>query len=126
LRRFAETRPVHGECGGYMVLGRALTDGSGQTHEMVRLLSHSTSFAVRKMHLGYRRATLLSDTPLGPPDTRLRGHEFHYATLSDPGTDEAFATLADATGAPLGAAGSRRAQVSGSFFHLIAQEEQLV
>ena len=26
LRAFAETRPVHGECGGYMALGTALVD----------------------------------------------------------------------------------------------------
>jgi cobyrinic acid a,c-diamide synthase len=123
LRRFAETRPVHGECGGYMILGAGLTDASGQTHEMVRLLNHSTSFAARKMHLGYRRATLLSDSALGMQGTSLRGHEFHYATVSDPGDNEAFAALSDASGAPLGAAGSRRGHVSGSFFHLIAQEE---
>ena len=30
LRRFAETRPVHGECGGYMVLGESLEDAAGQ------------------------------------------------------------------------------------------------
>ena len=29
LRSFAETRPVHGECGGYMVLGTALVDADG-------------------------------------------------------------------------------------------------
>ena len=28
LRRFAETRPVHGECGGYMVLGESLEDAA--------------------------------------------------------------------------------------------------
>lgn len=126
LRRFAETRPVHGECGGYMVLGTALTDASGQTHEMVRLLGHATSFAARKMHLGYRRATLLASGPLGPAGTTLRGHEFHYATLSDPGPDAAFVELEDAAGAALGQAGSRRGLVTGSFFHLIAQEEQSV
>lgn len=123
LRTFAETRPVHGECGGYMVLGGALTDASGQTHEMVRLLGHDTSFAVRKMHLGYRRATLLADGALGPAGAWLRGHEFHYATVCVPGSDAAFVQLEDAMGAALGAAGSRRGQVSGSFFHLIAQEE---
>ena len=123
LRAFAETRPVHGECGGYMVLGRALTDASGQTHEMVRLLGHATSFAVRKMSLGYRRATLLASGPLGAAGTALRGHEFHYATLSDPGADAAFVALADAAGRALGVAGSRRGHVTGSFFHLIAQEE---
>ena len=123
LRAFAETRPVHGECGGYMVLGAGLTDASGQTHEMVRLLNHTTSFAVRRMHLGYRRAKLLSDNPLGARGARLRGHEFHFSTLSDPGDDAAFAQLSDAKGLSLGAAGSRRGLVSGSYFHLIAQEE---
>ena len=29
LRRFAQTRPVHGECGGYMVLGESLEDADG-------------------------------------------------------------------------------------------------
>src|SRR5262249_21256223 len=29
LRRFAETRPVHGECGGYMVLGQSIEDADG-------------------------------------------------------------------------------------------------
>ena len=32
LRRFARARPVHGECGGYMALGAALTDASGARH----------------------------------------------------------------------------------------------
>ena len=65
LRRFAETRPVHGECGGYMVLGESLEDAAGQHHAMAGLLGHATSFAKRKLHLGYRTARLLSDTVLG-------------------------------------------------------------
>ena len=50
--RFAATKPVHGECGGYMVLGETLEDAEGVTHEMAGLLSHRTSFARRKMNLG--------------------------------------------------------------------------
>ncbi len=65
LRRFAETRPVHGECGGYMVLGQSLEDAAGRQHAMAGLLGHTTSFAKRKLHLGYRSARLLSDTVLG-------------------------------------------------------------
>ena len=38
LRNFAETRPIHGECGGYMVLGTSLTDAGGTTHAMAGLL----------------------------------------------------------------------------------------
>lgn len=121
LARFAETRPVHGECGGYMVLGRSLTDAEGTAHPMAGLLDVATSFARRRMTLGYRTATLLADGPLGPAGTVLKGHEFHYATIADPGTDPAFATVTDAYGAAPAPAGSRRGLVSGSFFHAIAR-----
>jgi cobyrinic acid a,c-diamide synthase len=118
LRRFAETRPVHGECGGYMVLGTGLTDADGRRHAMTSLLSHSTSFAKRRLHLGYRLAVLTD-----PAATRIRGHEFHHSTLADPGDDAPYADLSDAAGTPLGPAGGRRGYVSGSFFHVIATEE---
>ena len=58
-------RPVHGECGGFMVLGRALEDADGVTHPMAGLLGHVTSFAKRRMNLGYRQARLLADAPIG-------------------------------------------------------------
>jgi cobyrinic acid a,c-diamide synthase len=120
LRRFAETRPVHGECGGYMVLGQSLEDAQGRQHAMTGLLGHATSFAKRKLHLGYRSARLIADTTLGRRDTILRGHEFHYATLTSAGDDEPFAELADAEGRGLGNAGGRRGRVTGTFFHAIA------
>ncbi len=121
LRRFAQTRPVHGECGGYMVLGQSLEDAQGKQHAMVGLLAHSTSFAKRKLHLGYRLARLLSDSVLGRAGTELRGHEFHYATLTAAGDDDGFAECSDAEGKPLGRNGGRRGRVSGTFFHAIAQ-----
>nr|WP_321985825.1 cobyrinate a,c-diamide synthase [uncultured Lichenicoccus sp.] len=120
LRRFADTRPVHGECGGYMVLGEALEDGQGVAHRMAGLLGHSTSFARRRLALGYREATLAQSTVLGPAGAVLRGHEFHYARVTEPGADPCLATLRDATGGELGGAGGVRGTVSGSFFHAIA------
>jgi cobyrinic acid a,c-diamide synthase len=120
LRTFAQTRPVHGECGGYMVLGQSLEDASGKAHAMAGLLGHATSFAKRKLHLGYRTARLLADGVLGAKDTLVRGHEFHYATLAAPGDDETLAELHDGEGKPLGKAGGRRGNVSGTFFHAIA------
>ena len=125
LRDFARERPVHGECGGYMVLGQAITDAAGERHPMAGLLGHETSFARRRMTLGYREARLLSDGPLGPAGTLLRGHEFHYATES--GSEAAgarFAALCDGNGKALGEAGGRRRLVSGSFFHAIARAER--
>jgi cobyrinic acid a,c-diamide synthase len=120
LRSFAQTRPIHGECGGYMVLGETLTDAAGHTHPMAGLLGLATSFAQRKMQLGYRDAKLISDGPLGKAGTRLKGHEFHYATTISRGDDDAFAMITDAYGNPPIAAGNRRGRVSGSFFHVIA------
>jgi cobyrinic acid a,c-diamide synthase len=120
LRRFAESRPVHGECGGYMVLGESIEDAAGRRHAMTGLLGHTTSFAKRKLHLGYRTARMLSDSVLGRRDAILRGHEFHYASLTHAGNDEPFAELADAEGRALGKAGGRRGRVTGTFFHTIA------
>jgi cobyrinic acid a,c-diamide synthase len=115
LQRFAATRPVHGECGGYMALGAALIDAAGTGHRMAGLLGHTTSFAKRTLHLGYRQAIL-------PDATTIRGHEFHYATLTDAGADAPYAVLRDAAGTLLGPSGGRRGGVTGSFFHAIAHE----
>ena len=120
-RAFAQTRPVHGECGGYMTLGRALTDAEGNTHALLGLLDLETSFARRRMNLGYRVARLLAPSSLGAVGACVRGHEFHYATVIDRGADAPLADLTDAEGRALGPAGSRRGTVTGSFFHTIAR-----
>lgn len=104
---------VHGECGGYMVLGDGLIDVQGSRHTMAGLLRLETSFAARKRHLGYRRASIL-----GGRGQLLFGHEFHYATTLAC-HDEPLAEITDAQGAPVDAAGSRAGNVTGTFFHLI-------
>jgi cobyrinic acid a,c-diamide synthase len=114
---------IHGECGGFMVLGEGLEDAGGHRHAMAGLLGHATSFAKRRMNLGYRQATLLAGCALGPAGTVLRGHEFHYASVTDPGGDAPLAALADANGAALPPGGGRRGRVSGSFFHVIARQD---
>jgi cobyrinic acid a,c-diamide synthase len=120
LRTFAETRPVHGECGGYMVLGSGLVDAKGERHEMTGLLGLETSFAKRRMHLGYRQAELNAPIPGQQTGARLRGHEFHYASiLAQP--DAALAVVRDANGASVPETGSHRGHVTGTFFHLIAE-----
>ena len=121
LRDFAHTKPVHGECGGYMVLGTHLVDADGQSHRMAGLLSHATSYQKRRLHLGYREATLAGSGILGVAGSRLRGHEFHYASVTEPGDDAAFSVVTDGIGRVIGPDGGRRGLVSGSFFHAIAQ-----
>jgi len=121
LTNFAATRPVHGECGGYMVLGEGLIDASGARHAMAGLLGHVTSFAVRRLHLGYREAELLAGCAIGPAGTRIRGHEFHYATLVAGADDAPLAELMNGDRRRLGPSGGRRGRVTGTFFHAIAQ-----
>ena len=117
---FAATRPVHGECGGYMALGAALIDAKGTRHEMAGLLGLVTSYEKRRMHLGYRLATLAAPVPGFGAGARLRGHEFHYSTILEQ-PDMPLATVVDATGAPVPETGSRRGNASGTYFHLIGE-----
>ena len=72
------------------------------------------------MNLGYRRAVLEADGPLGPAGTALTGHEFHYASIVAQGEDPPFAVVTDPHGSAPAPAGSRRGLVTGSFFHAIA------
>ncbi|SNR43574.1 cobyrinic acid a,c-diamide synthase [Puniceibacterium sediminis] len=122
LREHARTRPVHGECGGYMTLGQALIDKQGQRHAMVGLLGLVTSYETRKLHLGYRQARLHSALPGHAPGARLRGHEFHYSTILEQ-PDAPLASVGDADGNPVAETGSCRGHVSGTFFHLITADE---
>jgi cobyrinic acid a,c-diamide synthase len=124
LQNFAGTRPVHGECGGYMVLGQSLTDHKGRAHRMAGLLNVSTSFANPKLHLGYRQARLADAHPLGEKGAVLRGHEFHYASLDGAlSRDKPFAFVRDAYAGQERAEGARCGKVTGSFFHVIAAEK---
>jgi cobyrinic acid a,c-diamide synthase len=107
---------IYGECGGYMVLGESLTDASGTTHPMAGLLPLETSFATRKLHLGYRQLTPLK----APWSTLLRGHEFHYATIIKEGDGERIFDAATANGTPRPKMGLRRGKVMGSFAHVIS------
>jgi cobyrinic acid a,c-diamide synthase len=110
--------PIHGECGGYMVLGRGLEDADGNRHEMTGLLGLETSFSNRRLHLGYRRARLRVACFLGAVGTEVLGHEFHYASTvlasGDPLVD-----CRDAAGAVVPEQGARQGSITGTFFHVI-------
>jgi len=124
MRDFAATKPVHGECGGYMTLGAGLIDADGHRHAMLGLLGLETDFAQRSLHLGYRTATLLAPIPGHATGSALRGHEFHYArVVAQP--DQPLADIRDAAGVATAETGSRRGRVSGSFFHLVDADKAI-
>lgn len=115
----ARSVPIHGECGGYMALGDGLEDADGQRHAMAGLLTLETSFAKRRLHIGYRRAHLRVDCALGRAGNEIMGHEFHYARTLSIG-DEPLVDCRDVSGAAVAEAGARRGSVSGTFFHAIS------
>ena len=110
---------VYGECGGFMALGQGLVDAEGKRHAMAGLLPIETSFETPRLHLGYRRITLLAEGPLGPAGQRYRGHEFHYASLTEADAGDALFGASDAEGNNATRLGLRVGRVMGSYLHLI-------
>jgi cobyrinic acid a,c-diamide synthase len=108
---------IYGECGGYMVLGKGLIDKNGEKHAMAGLLPLTTSFATRKLHLGYRQLIPLT----GPFKAALRGHEFHYSTIEQEGSADALFFAQDAAGNDIGKIGQRVGHVMGSYAHIISE-----
>lgn len=114
MRSASKTTDIYGECGGYMALGQGLIDANGAAHEMLGLLPLETSFAQRKLHLGYRHVTQHH----GPLAGNWTAHEFHYATtLRADGPP--LLTATDAEGRDLGPQGLSLDRVHGSFMHMI-------
>ena len=97
-----------------MTLGDSLTDADGVAHPMAGLLRLQTSFATRRLHLGYRHLHAAA----GPLAGDWTGHEFHYATTVSAEGDSLF-TATDAEGTQLPPMGLRLGRVTGSFAHLI-------
>ena len=114
LKRAAQTSDIYGECGGYMVLGAGLIDADGTPHAMTGLLPLETSFATRRLHLGYRTLTAAQ----GPFPGTWAAHEFHYATTLRADGPALF-TATDAEGTAVAPMGLTLGRVSGSFAHLI-------
>jgi cobyrinic acid a,c-diamide synthase len=106
---------LYGECGGFMVLGRSLTDKAGVAHAMAGLLPHETRIDRPKRVLGYRH--LVHASPL-PFPARLTGHEFHYSSARRTHGTPLFAAT-DALGEALPPMGLVAGKVMGSYAHVI-------
>ncbi len=106
---------IYGECGGFMVLGKTLTDKDGNTHKMAGLLPHQTRIDRPRRVLGYRR--LSHKSPL-PWSTGLTGHEFHYSTGAGHNLPPLFQAR-DALGEELAPMGAISGRVMGSYAHVI-------
>lgn len=121
---------IYGECGGFMTLGTSIIDTHGTAFPMAGLLPLETSFAAKKLHLGYRHLTPdLADWQTlwpGMPKTgadhpTLIAHEFHYSSdVSNSGGAAPLFNVANPAGEALGKTGLVSGCVFGSYAHIIA------
>ena len=119
---FSKKRPVHGECGGYMVLGRKIIGKSGQAYDMIGMFDLVTSFEKRKLNLGYRKAKAIEPFFGIKKGSTVLGHEFHYTTVVEI-NDAPIVFVKDAYQNELGQLGSKNSNATGTFFHLIGSEQ---
>jgi cobyrinic acid a,c-diamide synthase len=68
-----------------MYLCEWLEDQQGQRYPQVGLIPGGTRMTTRLQQFGYAEATFVQDTLLGPANTTVRGHRFHYSVY-EPGT----------------------------------------
>jgi cobyrinic acid a,c-diamide synthase len=83
VREFAKSgRPVYAECGGLMYLCRDLETAEGKRYPMAGLLPAATKMHRGLQALSYVDVTLKEDSLWGNAGDSVRGHEFHYSTLT--------------------------------------------
>ncbi|MBY0204128.1 cobyrinate a,c-diamide synthase [Paenibacillus cucumis (ex Kampfer et al. 2016)] len=83
LREAARSQmPLFAECGGYMVLAETLTDREGRTYTMAGIIPAQVQMQKKRAALGYREASAVQDSFLLKQGEVLRGHEFHYSTMT--------------------------------------------
>jgi cobyrinic acid a,c-diamide synthase len=80
-RAAADGLPVYAECGGLMLLARALRY-QGQRHEMAGVFPFDVEVCPRPQGHGYARLLVEKPNPFFAVGTTLKGHEFHYSRIS--------------------------------------------
>jgi cobyrinic acid a,c-diamide synthase len=84
---------AYAECGGLMYLGKAITDGKGNSFPMAGVLDCETTLQRSKMTLGYR--------VMRWEGLEIKGHEFHYSALKEQLVQMPFAQMTNARGVPV-------------------------
>ncbi len=94
-QRITDGLPTYAECGGLMFLTRSITDRAGATYPMVGVIPASIRMQERRAALGYREVTAIKDGLLLLEGESLRGHEFHYSTISyeEEGLPNAYSSI---------------------------------
>jgi len=78
--RAADGLPIYAECGGLMLLSRAIL-WEGKRHRMAGVLPFEVEVRSRPQGHGYADLTVDRPNSFFPEGVRMRGHEFHYSRI---------------------------------------------
>ncbi len=110
---------VYAECGGFMYLMRTIRDLKGRAHRMAGVFPFNAVMEPGLRSLGYREITTRRDGLLGPAGTRVRGHEFHYSTMTEgEGSNDPAYTVTARPGLEETVEGFSVGRALGSYIHL--------
>ncbi len=74
--------PIYAECGGLMYLCNSISSFDKQEYEMVGLVPQNCEMKSQLQRVGYVTAHAISDNILVQAGEELRGHEFHFSTVT--------------------------------------------
>jgi cobyrinic acid a,c-diamide synthase len=118
VRSFADDGgPVYAECGGLMVLARAIRTLDGRVHEMVGLLDAEVVMRPSLVALGYVEVETRRPTILGPAGLRFRGHQFRYSELASEAIVDAAYSVRRPRGSDVSPEGHQVRNVLASYVH---------
>jgi cobyrinic acid a,c-diamide synthase len=109
---------IYAECGGLMYLMEAIRDFNGKVYDMVGLFPGEAVMSRTSMTLGYRQVEIAKTCVIGEAGMKIRGHEFHYSTLSLRRTPEYSCATTDAAGDRRGQDGLLAGNVIALYTHL--------
>lgn len=76
--------PVYAECGGFMYLGRSITEGD-ERYEMAGAIPGNSVMTDRLIRFGYKTLTAKADNLMCRKGDSIKCHEFHYSDTDDCG-----------------------------------------
>ena len=82
VKAFNAGMPIYAECGGYMYLGETIEDFENIEYRMAGILPIKAQIQSPRLSLGYRTVTALEDNLVVNKGSTVRGHEFHWSTLT--------------------------------------------
>lgn len=115
--RAAGGMPIYAECGGLLYLGETLADHDGDRHRMSGVLPFDAMMDPDHLAISYVEARTVSDSPLGPAGTVVRGQEFHQSRIVSAALEPNLYELTTSAGETR-RAGFHRGNVVAGYTHL--------